>query len=192
MSNNFKAGSLRWQVQTWTKSSTSLALNLSAGNCFARVFDHFNRLLDILPQGCQRLGACKNFNVDDKIKWSKCILVARQLCWWICLVDCCSKLFKTASIRINEDWHEYTSVRICYYYYICIYYIYVCSTCVCVRVILLTCCHAFPKIDSNCHAVMPIPFHSYPSHPILLSYQRKFGWETSELRTFKNAQNSVK
>lgn len=49
-------------------------------------------------------------------------------------------------------------------------YMYVVHVCVCVRVILLTCCHAFPKIDSNCHAVMPIPFHSYPSHPILLSY----------------------
>ena len=27
-------------------------------------------------------------------------------------------------------------------------------------------------------------------YPII--YQRKFGWETSELRTFKNAKNSVK
>ena len=39
---------------------------------------------------------------------------------------------------------------------------------------------------------LPICVQTYISYTHVYDYQRKFGWETSELRTFKNAQNSVK
>ena len=70
------------------------------------------------------------------------------------LVDCCPGLFKNCS---NEDWHEY--IHSCVYVFVHIIYIIIYKR---VRVIY------FSKIDPNWHTVMPIQFHSCPSHPILL------------------------